>query len=87
MLEMKRNQHQKIIEYLETHPNLTSYEAYTKLGITQFATRIGELEEKGWSFKKEWDYNINLKGEKKRFKRYSLEEMIEENMNHIPNIL
>ena len=71
--EQKRNQQNKILDCLRTDKYLTSFEAYTKLGITQFATRIKELEQKGYCFKKEWDYSINQKGEKKRFKRYSLE--------------
>ena len=71
--EQRRSQQNKILDYLMTHKDLTSFEAYTKLGITQFATRIKELEKKGYNFKKVWDYVINQKGEKKRFKRYSLE--------------
>lgn len=66
------NQGNKIIAYLEKNDNLTSFDAYTLLGITQFATRIKELEKLGYEFNKIWDYNINKAGEKKRFKRYSL---------------
>lgn len=70
-----RNQRMKIIEYLEKNENITSFEAYQILKITQFATRIKELEKQGYCFNKVWDYNINLAGEKKRFKRYSLEKI------------
>ena len=54
--EQRRNQQNKILDCLRTDKYLTSFEAYKKLGITQFATRIKELEQKGYCFKKEWDY-------------------------------
>lgn len=88
----KETQKQKIIDYLKTHKDITSMEAYDKLKITQFATRVKELEKRGWIFNKEWDYAINKKGEKKRFKRYSIDrvdnlnKMISENMEHIPTL-
>ena len=41
------NQHQKIIDYLNKHEYLTSLTAYQVLYITQFATRIKELEKMG----------------------------------------
>ena len=65
-------QHEKIIDYLRKNDYITSLEATQKLYITQFATRIKELEEMGYVFDKVWDYNINKNGEKKRFKRYYL---------------
>ena len=71
----KINQAEKIIEYLKNHKDITSFEAYDKLKITQFGARIEELEKQGYCFKKVWDYNINLAGEKKKFKRYSLERV------------
>lgn len=72
------NQHQKIIDYLEKNKDITSFTAYTILHITQFATRIKELEKQGYVFNKIWDYNINKDGKKSTFKRYSL---VKENTN------
>lgn len=40
------NQHQKIIDYLNKNEYLTSLTAYQVLYITQFATRIKELEKR-----------------------------------------
>lgn len=83
---MKINQRQKIINHIRKYGNLTSLEATTKLGITQFATRISELEEMGYEFKKEWESRKNKNGEIKHFKRYYLADMVAENMDHISQI-
>lgn len=83
---MKINQRQKIINHIRQYGSLTSLEATTILGITQFATRISELEELGYEFKKEWESRKNKNGEIKHFKRYYLADMVAENMNHIPQI-
>lgn len=68
-------QKEKIINYMKEYGFLTSYEAYTELGITQFATRISELEDRGYKFKKEWTSRKNQNGETKDFKRYYLENV------------
>lgn len=83
---MKINQRQKIINHIRQYGSLTSFEAYTKLGITQLATRISELEEQGYKFKKEWDSRKNQAGEIKYFKRYYLADMVAQNMNHVSQI-
>lgn len=83
---MRINQRQKIINHIREYGSLTSLEATTILGITQFATRISELEEMGYKFKKEWESRKNQNGEIKHFKRYYLVDIVSENMNHIPQI-
>lgn len=83
---MKMTQRQRIINYIREFGSITSWEAYSDLGITQFATRVKELKEEGYEFKTEWESKKNRYGEPVSFKRYSLEEMIEENMNHIPRL-
>ena len=72
---MRTNQRQKIINHIRQHGSLTSFEAYTELGITQLATRISELEEQGYVFKKEWTSRKNKNGETKYFKKYYLENV------------
>ena len=72
---MRTNQREKIINHIRQHGSLTSFEAYTELGITQLATRISELEEQGYVFKKEWTSRKNKNGETKYFKKYYLENV------------
>ena len=71
---MKINQRQRIINYIKKFGSITSKDAYNDLGITQLATRIKELKERGYKFKTNWERNKNRYGEKVDFKRYYLAE-------------
>ena len=42
-----------ILKYIADFGYITSYQAYTDLGITQLATRIKELKGQGYEFKTE----------------------------------
>lgn len=85
---MKITQRQRIIEYIRTFGSITSWEAYSDLGITQFATRVKELKEDGYEFRTEWESRKNRYGETVSFKRYMLAEdkLIQDNENHISGI-
>ena len=83
---MKITQRQRIINYIREFGSITSYEAYKDLGITQLATRIKELKEEGYKFKTEWNSDKNRFGEAISYKKYYLEDMIAENMQHIPSL-
>lgn len=69
---MRKTQRQKIVEYIREFGSITSWDAYTELGITQFATRVKELKEKGYLFKTEWESKKNKDGILVSFKRYYL---------------
>lgn len=69
---MRKTQRQKIVEYIREFGSITSWDAYTELGITQFATRVKELKEKGYLFKTEWESKKNKDGILISFKRYYL---------------
>ena len=69
---MKINQRQRIIDYIKKFGSITSKDAYNDLGITQLATRIKELKERGYESKTEWESSKNRYGEKVDFKRYYL---------------
>ena len=71
---MKINQRQRIINYIKKFGSITSKDAYNDLGITQLATRIKELKERGYKFKTNWESSKNRYGEKVDFKRYYLAE-------------
>ncbi len=58
-------QHDRILDYLETHGSVTVLEAAIHLKITKLPTRIGELERKGWIVPQHWEGEGNT-----RYKRY-----------------
>lgn len=80
------NQKQRVIKYIKDFGSITALEAVKDIGVLQLGARIDGLQKDGYVFKKEWEHSKNRYGETVSFKRYSLEEMIEENMNHIPVI-
>ena len=72
---MKRpNQKQMIINYMHEHGSITRLEAATKLFIMELSSRIGELEDRGWEFKKTSEAHKNVYGQVKHFTRYEIEK-------------
>lgn len=70
---MTESQNKKIIAYLKTHDGITGREADAHCGrCTRLPARIKDLEKKGYTFSKEWDYTLNEEGKKIRFMRYRL---------------
>ena len=64
-----------ILKYIAENGFITSMDAY-ELGITQLATRISELKEKGYQFKTE-DFKYKDKyGKRKHYYRYYLIERV-----------
>ena len=49
-----------------------------------FGARLDDLKKEGYEFKTEWESTKNRYGENTTYKRYSLAEMVENNLNHIP---
>lgn len=80
------NQKQRVIKYIKDFGSITALDAMRDLGIQQLGARIDGLQKDGYVFKKEWEQSKNRYGDPVNFKRYSLEGMIEENMNHIPRL-
>lgn len=83
---MKISQKQRIINYIREFGSITSYEAYSDLGITQLGARIDQLKKEGYEFKTEWESNTNRYGERTDYKRYYLADMVAENMEHITRL-
>lgn len=83
---MKISQKDRIINYIREFGSISSWEAYKDLGITQLGTRIDQLKKEGHSFRTEWETNTNRFGEKTEYKRYFLNDIISENMEHITQI-
>lgn len=68
-------QRDAIIRYLKDFGSITTFQAFTELGITQLAARICELEDKGTVFKKE-PFSVKTRyGKKVKCMRYSLAEV------------
>ena len=84
---MKVPQKDRIVNYIRQFGSITSWEAYQDLGVMQLGARIDQLKKEGYEFKTKWETKKNRFGEPVSFKRYYLEDMIAENMQHIPNIL
>ena len=83
---MKISQKDRIINYIREFGSISSWEAYSDLGITQLGARIDQLKKEGFKFRTEWESNTNRFGEKTDYKRYYLSDMVSENMNHITQI-
>lgn len=80
---MKITQKDRIINYIREFGSISSWEAYKDLGITQLGARIDQLKKEGHSFSTEWESNTNRFGEKTEYKRYYLNDIIANNMEHI----
>lgn len=80
---MKISQKQRIINYIRQFGSISSWEAYSDLGITQLGARIDQLKKEGFEFRTEWESNTNRFGEKTEYKRYYLADIIAANMEHI----
>lgn len=83
---MKIPQKQRIINYIREFGSISSWEAYSDLGITQLGARIDQLKKEGYEFKTEWVSNTNRFGEKTDYKRYYLADIVAENMEHITKV-
>jgi hypothetical protein len=67
-------QRDRVLAYIRDFGSITSWQAYEDLGIMQLGTRIFELKERGYRFKKEKVTKKNRYGDKCRFDKYMLEE-------------
>ncbi len=86
MTTTKLSQKDRIINYIRQFGSISSWEAYSDLGITQLGARIDQLKKEGYEFTTEWESKKNRYGEKTDYKRYYLADMVSENMNHISRI-
>jgi hypothetical protein len=45
-----KNQHQQVLDYLDTNGTITTQQANSHLGISRLSARIFELKQKGYEF-------------------------------------
>lgn len=83
---MKTSQKDRIINYIREFGSISSWEAYSDLGIIQLGARIDQLKKEGYAFKTEWESNTNRFGEKTDYKRYYLADIVANNMEHITQV-
>lgn len=72
-LVRKPSQREKVLDYIVKFGSITSWQAYSDLGITQLGARIFELKEQGYIFSKKRIYANNRLGEKTHYDEYRLE--------------
>lgn len=63
-------QQERILKYMDDFGSITAIEAVTDLGITQLSARLCELQNKGYTFRKEAQTGKNRYGETTHFIRY-----------------
>lgn len=72
-LVRKPSQREKVLDYIVKFGSITSWQAYSDLGITQLGARIFELKGQGYIFSKKRIYINNRLGEKTHYDEYRLE--------------
>jgi hypothetical protein len=65
-------QRDRVLQYIKDFGSITSWEAYSELGITQLGARIFELKDRGYNFEKERVNTKNRYGDQTHFDRYKL---------------
>ena len=65
-------QRERIIKYIKDFGKITSFQAYSDLGITQLGARIYELKQQGLEFNTQTKKSKNRYGETVHYKEYSL---------------
>lgn len=71
----KPTQRDRVLQYIRDFGSITSYQAYTDLGVTQLATRIFELKKRGYNFSKKRVKTKNRYGDNTHYDEYFLTEV------------
>ena len=70
----RKTQRDYVLDFIKSYGSISSWQAYADLGVTQLATRISELKNKGYKFRKERVKITTRFGVKTHFDRYFLVE-------------
>lgn len=65
-------QRDRVLQYIKDFGCITSWEAYTELGITQLATRVYELKKLGYKFENTRVHTTNRYGNYTHYDEYRL---------------
>lgn len=74
MIITKMSQKERILNYIKEFGSISSWQAYSDLGITQLGARIDGLQKEGYKFKTEWEKSTNRYGQPVSYKKYFLIE-------------
>lgn len=69
---MKKNQKQRVLDYIVEFGSISAMEAFRDLGICQLSARICEMERDGICFGKQRESSHNRFGETIYYTRYTL---------------
>ena len=64
----------RIIQYLEEGNKINCLDAFDKLAVTQLATRISQIMDKGYDIKRERKVFVNKYGEELSLVEYSMRD-------------
>ena len=70
---MYLNQKLRVLEYLEKHGTITTFECYTNLEIVDLQKAIQLLRREGYRITDRWIHKINNMGKMIKYKEYRLE--------------
>lgn len=66
------SQKKRVLYYMQQFGSITSFEAFSDLGITRLSARIFELRDDGYEIESTDEKSKNRFGETIRYSRYSL---------------
>lgn len=82
MARKRITQRDRVLQYIKEFGSITSMQAYTDLGCTQLATRISELKDSGYLFRKKRIETTNKYGDKTHYDEYRLVEVEDEKKDY-----
>ena len=71
---MTKTAKDRVLDHLEEHGTITSWEAIQNYGITRLSEYIRQLRCDGYMIASNWTENINRYGDKVRYVIYELKE-------------
>lgn len=72
MAKKRLTQREMVLQYIRDFGSITSWEAYSELGITQLATRVYELKKLGYKFDTKRVNTTNRYGNYTHYDEYRL---------------
>lgn len=71
---MTKTARDRVLDHLEEHGTITSWEAIQNYGITRLSEYIRQLRRDNYIIESNWTENINRYGDKVRYVIYELKE-------------
>ena len=69
---------ERIVDYLDSHVGIASFEVMEKLGVYRLASRIHDLKESGYEFERITREEVNRYGQKSKFTEYRLKKGVKQ---------